>query len=201
MLVSETTTAIGQGQYPDRPIKIIVPFAAGGAVDTMARIVGEKLASTWNQPVVIENRAGASGSVGAEAVAKAEPDGYTLLISPPPPLAINQHLFANLRFDPAAFAPITVIAGAPNVLLVRPDLAVSSVPELIALAKSQPGKLTYGSAGRGSTPHLSAEMLKSLAGIEMAHVAYKSVPQAVNDVVGGSIDLTFGTLIDSLGLI
>ena len=192
---------MGQGQYPDRPIKIIVPFAAGGAVDTMARIVGDKLASAWNQPVVIENRAGASGSVGAEAVAKAEPDGYTLLISPPPPLAINQHLFANLRFDPAAFAPITVIAGAPNVLLVRPGLAAGSVPELIALAKSQPGKLTYGSAGRGSTPHLSAEMLKSLAGIEMAHVAYKSVPQAVNDVVGGSIDLTFGTLVDSLGLV
>jgi tripartite-type tricarboxylate transporter receptor subunit TctC len=120
---------------------------------------------------------------------------------PPPPLAINQHLFANLRFDPASFVPITVIAGAPNVLLVRPGLAARSLPELIALAKSQPGKLTYGSAGRGSTPHLSAEMLKSLAGIDMAHVAYKSVPQAVNDVVGGSIDLTFGTLIDSLALI
>ena len=134
-------------------------------------------------------------------MAKAEPDGYTLLISPPPPLAINQHLFASLRFDPPAFVPITVIAGAPNVLLVRPGLAAGNVAELITLAKSQPGKLTYGSAGKGSTPHLSAEMLKSLAGIDMAHVAYKSVPQAVNDVVGGSIDLTFGTLIDSLGLI
>ena len=122
LLLATSTSAMGQGQFPDRPIKIIVPFAAGGAVDTMARIVGDKLASAWNQPVVIENRAGASGSVGAEAVAKAEPDGYTLLISPPPPLAINQHLFANLRFDPAAFAPITIIAGAPNVLLVRPGL-------------------------------------------------------------------------------
>jgi len=201
LLLAAPTTAIGESQYPDRPIKIIVPFAAGGAVDTMARIVADKLTSEWKQPVVVENRAGASGNVGAEAVAKAEPDGYTLLISPPPPLAINQHLFANLRFDPTAFVPITVIAGAPNVLLARPGLAADSVPALIALGKSQPGKLTYGSAGRGSTPHLSAEMLKSLAGIDMAHVAYKSVPQAVNDVVSGSIDLTFGTLVDSLGLI
>jgi tripartite-type tricarboxylate transporter receptor subunit TctC len=201
LLLLPTTSAIGQGQYPDRSIRIIVPFAAGGAVDVMARIIGEKLASTWGQPVIVENRVGASGNVGAEVVARAEPDGYTLLISPPPPLAINQHLFSNLRFDPAAFVPITIIAGAPNVLLARPGLAASNVPELIALAKSQPGKLTYGSAGRGSTPHLSAEMLKSLGGIEMAHVTYKSVPQAINDVVGGSIDLTFGTLVDSIGLI
>jgi tripartite-type tricarboxylate transporter receptor subunit TctC len=201
LLLVAPTTAIGESQYPDRPLKIIVPFAAGGAVDTMARIVADKLTSEWKQPVVVDNRVGASGNVGAEAVARAEPDGYTLLISPPPPLAINQHLFANLRFDPAAFVPITVIAGAPNVLLARPGLAASSVTELITLAKSQPGKLNYGSAGRGSTPHLSVEMLKSLAGIDMAHVAYRSVPQAVNDVVSGSIDITFGTLVDSLGLI
>jgi tripartite-type tricarboxylate transporter receptor subunit TctC len=201
LLLAAPTTTIAESLYPDRPIKIIVPFAAGGAVDTMARIVADRLTSEWKQPVVVENRAGASGNVGAEAVAKAEPDGYTLLISPPPPLAINQHLFANLRFDPPAFLPITVIAGAPNVLLARPGLAASSVSELITHAKSQPGKLTYGSAGKGSTPHLSAEMLKSLAGIDMVHVAYKSVPQAVNDVVSGSIDVTFGTLLDSLGLI
>jgi tripartite-type tricarboxylate transporter receptor subunit TctC len=201
LLLAAPTSAIGERQYPDRSIKIIVPFAAGGAVDAMARIVADKLTSEWKQPVIVENRVGASGNVGAEAVAKSEPDGYTLLISPPPPLAINQHLFASLRFDPAAFAPITVIAGAPNVLLVRPSLAVGNVAEFIALAKSQPGKFTYGSAGRGSTPHLSAQMLKSLAGIEMAHVAYKSVPQAINDVVGGNIDITFGTLVDSLGLI
>jgi tripartite-type tricarboxylate transporter receptor subunit TctC len=201
LLLAAPTTVIGESQYPDRPIKIIVPFAAGGAVDAMARIVADRLTSEWKQPVVVDNRVGASGNVGAEAVARAEPDGYTLLISPPPPLAINQHLFANLRFDPAAFVPITVIAGAPNVLLARPGLAASSVTELITLAKSQPGKLNYGSAGRGSTPHLSVEMLKSHAGIDMAHVAYRSVPQAVNDVVSGSIDITFGTLVDSLGLI
>lgn len=201
LLAAHPHSAIGQDKYPERPIKIVVPFAAGGAVDTMARIVADKLTLEWKQPVVVENRAGASGNVGAEAVAKSEPDGYTLLISPPPPLAINQHLFANLRFDPAAFVPITVIAGAPNVLLARPGLEARSVSELIVLAKSQPGKLTYGSAGRGSTPHLSAEMLKSFAGVDMAHVAYKSVPQAVNDVVSGSIDITFGTLVDSLGLI
>jgi tripartite-type tricarboxylate transporter receptor subunit TctC len=201
LLLAAPAAVFAESQYPDRPIKIIVPFAAGGAVDTMARIVADKLTSEWKQPVIVENRVGASGNVGAEAVAKAEPDGYTLLISPPSPLAINQHLFTNLRFDPAAFVAITVIAGAPNVLLARADLPVSSVSELITLAKSQPGKFTYGSAGRGSTPHLSVEMLKSLAGIEMAHVAYKSVPQAVNDVVGGNIDITFGTLVDSLGLV
>jgi len=112
----------------------------------------------------VQNRSGATGNTGAEAVAKAEPDGYTLLVAPPPPLAVNQHLFNKLRFDPAAFVPITVIATAPNVLVARPGLPAGSVPELIALAKSQPGKLTYGSTGRGSTMHLSAEMLKCCGG-------------------------------------
>jgi tripartite-type tricarboxylate transporter receptor subunit TctC len=167
----------------------------------MARIIAEKLTSTWNQPFIVENRVGASGNIGAEAVARAEPDGHTLLITPPGPLAINQYLFANLRFDPATFVPITIIARAPNILVARPGLAATNLSELIALAKSQPGKLIYGSPGKGSTPHLSAEMLKSLAGIEMTHAPYKSVPEAVRDVVAGNIDLTFGTLVDSLALI
>jgi tripartite-type tricarboxylate transporter receptor subunit TctC len=199
-LASIPAAGFAQASYPDRPIRIIVPFAAGGAVDVMARIFAEKLSDSWKQPVIVENRVGASGNIGAEVVARAEPDGYTLLISPPGPIAINQHLFANLRFDPAAFVPITIIAGAPNILVARPGL-VASVPELIALARSQPGKLTYGSPGKGSTPHLSAEMLRSLAGLEMAHVPYKSVPDALKDVVSGHIDLSFGTLIDSLALI
>lgn len=189
-----------QVQYPDRPVRIIVPFAPGGAVDVMARILAEKLTHTWNQPVIVENRAGASGNIGAEAAARAEPDGHTLFVTPPGPIAINQHLFTNLRFDPTAFVPITIIAGAPNILVVRPGLA-ASVPELIALARSKPGKLSYGSPGVGSTPHLSAEMLKSLAGIDMEHVPYRSVPDAIKDVVAGNTDLTFGTLVDSLSLI
>ena len=199
-LASIQGAAFAQVSYPDRPIKIIVPFAAGGAVDVMARIIAEKLSDSWKQPVIVENRVGASGNIGAESVARAEPDGYTLLVSPPGPIAINQHLFANLRFDPAAFVPITIIAGAPNILVARPGL-VASVPELIALARSQPGKLTYGSPGKGSTPHLSAEMLRSLAGLELAHVPYKSVPEAMRDVVSGQIDLTFGTQVDALSLI
>lgn len=199
-LAGTTAGVFAQTSYPDRPIRIIVPFTAGGAVDTMARIVAEKLADVWTQTVIVENRVGASGNIGAEAVARAEPDGYTLLIAPPGPIAINQHLFAGLRFDPAAFVPVTIIAGAPNVLVTRPGLAVN-LSELIALAKSQPGKLTYGSPGKGSTPHLSAELLKSLAGIEMTHVPYKSVPETIKDVVSGQIDLTFGTQVDALALI
>ena len=201
LLLAAPTTAIGQDQYPDRLIKIIVPFPAGSTPDTLARIVADKLQSKWSKPVIVENRPGATGNIGAEAVAKAEPDGYTLLVAPPPPLAVNQHLFDNLRFDPAAFVPITVIAAAPNVLVARPGLAVGSVQELIALAKSQPGKLTYGSTGRGSTMHLSAEMLKSLAGIDMVHVAYKSLPQYLNDMLGGSIDLAFANLIEAFPLV
>jgi tripartite-type tricarboxylate transporter receptor subunit TctC len=166
----------------------------------MARIIAEKLTEAWKQPVIVENRTGASGNIGAEAVARAEPDGYTLLVSPPGPIAINQHLFANLRFDPTAFVPVTVIAGAPNVLVARSGL-IKSLPELIALARAQPHKLTYGSPGKGSTPHLSAEMLKALAGIELAHVPYKSVPEALRDVVSGQIDVTFGTQVDALPLI
>ena len=192
--------AFAQTSYPDRPIRIIVPFAAGGAVDVMARIVAEKLSEAWKQPVIVDNRAGASGNVGAEAVARAEPDGYTLLIAPPGPIAINQHLFAGLRFDPATFVPVTIIAGGPNILVTRPGLA-ANVAELIALAKAQPGKLTYGSPGKGSTPHLSAELLKSLSGIEMTHVPYKSVPEAMRDVVSGQVDLTFGTQVDAFALI
>jgi len=199
-LASTPVGAFAQTSYPERPIRIIVPFAAGGAVDIIARVVADKLTEAWKQPVIVDNRAGASGNIGAEAVARAEPDGYTLLISPPGPIAINQHLFSGLRFDPAAFVPVTIIAGAPNILVTRPGLA-ANLPELIALARSQPGKLTYGSPGKGSTPHLSAELLKSLSGIEMTHVPYKSVPDAMRDVMSGQVELTFGTQVDALALI
>lgn len=201
LLLAAPTTAIAQDRYPDRPIKIVVPFPAGGAADTLARIVADRLASKWSKPVLVENRPGGSGNVGAETVAKAEPDGHTLLATPPPPLTANQYLFANLRFDPEALVPITVIAAVPNVLVARPGLTASSVPELIRIAKSEPGKLTYGSTGIGGTPHLSAEMLKSAAGIDILHVPYKNPPQILNDMLGGNVDLTFANLIDALPLI
>src|SRR5262245_34361948 len=179
LIVSSIGALAQELQYPDRPIKIIVPFTAGGAADSLARIVGDKLQAKWNKPVVVENRPGATANLGAEAVAKPEPDGYTLLVAPSHPFAINQHLFANLRFDPAALVPVSVIVATPNVLVARTGLPANSVQELIALAKSQPGKLTYGSAGKGSTFHLSAEMLKSLAGIDILHVPYKALGSLV----------------------
>lgn len=201
LLLAAPATAIGQDQYPDRLIKIIVPFPAGAGPDTFARIIADKLQSKWSKPVVVENRPGATGNIGAEAVAKAEPDGYTLLVAPPAPFVVNPHLFDNLRFDPAALVPITVIATAPNVLVARPSLGVGSLQELVALAKSQPGKLAYASTGKGSTMHLAAEMLKSLAGIDVVHVPYKSPPQYLHDMLGGSIDLAFVNLIFALPLV
>lgn len=200
LVLTTPATATGLDQYPERLIKIVVPVPAGTVPDTFGRIVADKLQSKWGKPVIVENRPGAALNIGTEAVAKAEPDGYTLLVAPTGPLVINQHLY-NLRFDPMALVPITVIAAAPNVLVVRPGLGVGSVPELIALAKSQPGKLTYASTGRGTTMHLTAEMLKSHAGFEIAHVAYKGIPQYLNDMLGGNIDLAFANLIDVFPLL
>ena len=193
LLLAGPTAAIGQDQYPDRLIKIIVPDTAGAPHDTLARIVADKLQSKWGKPVIVENRSGAATNIGAEAVAKAEPDGYTLIVAPPVTFSVSQHLFSNLRHDPAAFVPITVIATTPNVLVVRPGLPASSVQELIALAKSQPGKLTYASPGRGSLLHLAMEMLKAHAGIDMVHVPYRG-GGFLNDMLGGRIDLAFATL-------
>jgi tripartite-type tricarboxylate transporter receptor subunit TctC len=190
LLLAGPSAAIGQDQYPDRLIKIIVPDIAS-TTDTLARIVADKLQSKWGKPVIVENRPGASTNIGAEAVAKAEPEANARYS--PVTFSVSQHLFSNLRHDPAAFVPITVIATTPNVLVVRPGLPASSVQELIALAKSQPGKLTFGSPGRGTLLHLAAEMLKAHAGIDMVHVPYKG-SGFLNDMLGGRIDLAFATL-------
>jgi tripartite-type tricarboxylate transporter receptor subunit TctC len=190
-------TAAAQ-EFPTRAIKIIVPFPPGATVDTVPRIVGEKLSQKWGQPVVIENRAGAAGNIGAEAVAKAEPDGYTLLSSPPPPLAINQALYPKLGFDPTAFVPVTVLAEVANVLVVKKGLA-PDLKTLIANAKKNPGKLTYASAGNGSTPHLTMEWLKGLAGgIEIVHVPYRGSAPALTDLLGGQVDMMFDNLGNTL---
>jgi tripartite-type tricarboxylate transporter receptor subunit TctC len=186
--------ALAQTEYPTRAIKIIVPFPPGATVDTLPRIVGEKLSAKWSQPVVIENRTGAAGNIGADAVAKADPDGYTLLSSPPPPLAINQALYPRLSFDPAAFVPVTILAEVANVLVVRKDL-VPSLKALIENAKAHPGKLTYGSAGNGSTPHLTMEWLKLLAGgMNIVHVPYRGSAPALTDLLGGQVDMMFDNL-------
>jgi len=187
--------------YPQRAVKIIVPYPAGGSADALPRIVGDWLSRKWGQPVVIENRAGAGGNVGAEVVASAAPDGYTLLGTAPAPLAINQNLYPRLAFDPAAFVPITVMARIPNALLVSRKNAATSVAELIAYARANPGKLTYGSQGIGTTSHLTTELFKSTAGIEAVHVPYRGSMPALNGLLAGDVDFSFDNLGSAHGLI
>lgn len=180
--------------YPTRPIKIIVPYAPGGGVDRLARVVSETLREKWGQPVIVENRAGANGNVGAEHVEKAGPDGYTLLYAPPGPLVINKLLYPKLSYDPDTFVPVSVIAMSPNVLTVHPRLNVDSVQQLIVFAKAQPDRLSYASPGSGGTPHLSAELFKMMAGVKIVHVPYKGTGPLLTDLLGGHVDLTFSEL-------
>ena len=196
-LVFTPLPAAAQDSYPSRPVRIVVPFPPGGAADSLTRIVAEKVAARLGQPFIIENKAGASGNIGAELVASARPDGYTLMSSPPPPLVVNQSLFPQLAFDPARFVPVTVIARAPNVLVTHPRLRASSTGELIAQAKANPGVLNYASTGSGGTPHLTAEWFKSLAGVQLTHIPYKGA-QAYPALLAGEVDLMFMTLGDAL---
>jgi tripartite-type tricarboxylate transporter receptor subunit TctC len=182
-------------EYPARPIRIIVPFPAGGTADVMPRIFADKLSQKWGQPITVENRAGASGNIGAEAAYRAEPDGYTLLSAPPPPLVINQSLYPKLAFDPTQFAPISIMGAVPNVALINPRVPASTLPELIAYAKANPGKLNYASQGSGSTSHLTAELFKSLAGgLNIQHVPYKGTAPALTDLLGGQVEIMFDNL-------
>jgi tripartite-type tricarboxylate transporter receptor subunit TctC len=187
--------------YPQRAVKINVPYPAGGSADVLPRILGDWLSRKWGQPVVIENRAGAGGNVGAEAVAQAPPDGYTLLATPPAPLAINQNLYPRLPFDPAAFVPVSILARMPNALLVNPKVAATTVAELIAYARAHPGKPTYASQGNGTTSHLTAELFKLEAGIDLVHVPYRGSAPALNGLVAGDVDLMFDNVGVSLGLV
>jgi tripartite-type tricarboxylate transporter receptor subunit TctC len=187
--------------YPQHAVKIIVPYPAGGSADLLPRVVGDWLSRKWGQPVVIENRSGAGGNVGAEVVALAAPDGYTLLGTAPAPLAINQNLYPRLAFDPTAFVPITVVARIANALLVSRKITATSVAELIAYARANPGKLTYGSQGVGTTSHLTAELFKSTAGIDMVHVPYRGSMPALNGLIAGDVDLAFDNLGISRGLV
>ena len=183
--------------WPAKPVRIIVPFPAGGSADLMPRILGEKLSEKWGQPVVVENRAGAAGNIGAEYVYRAEPDGYMLLSSSPPPLAINRLLYPKLGFDSTQFVPMSVMAAIPNVLLVHPRVPANSVEELIAYAKANPGKLNYASQGNGTTSHLTAELFKQRAGgLQIAHIPYKGTAPALTDLLGGQVDM----MCDNLGV-
>jgi tripartite-type tricarboxylate transporter receptor subunit TctC len=181
--------------FPERPIHIVVPFPAGGSNDVVARFLGQKLSEICGQSVIVDNRAGAGGNVGAEFVARAAPDGYTLLLTAPPPLAVNQSLYPHLAFDPAAdFAPIALVASVQIVLTVNPQVKAKSVAELIALAKAAPGTMNFGSSGYGSTNHLAGELFKSLAGINIVHVPYRGAAPAMNDLIGGQISILFDNM-------
>jgi tripartite-type tricarboxylate transporter receptor subunit TctC len=193
-LLATTAPAFAQGAYPNKQVRIVVPFPAGGSADLLCRIVGEKLSAAWGQPVIVDNRAGAGGNVGAEIAYRADPDGYTVLCSPPGPLSINHNLYKTLPYDWTKFMPIAVLAVVPNVIAARIDLPADSARELIAYAKTNPGKVTYASQGNGSTSHLSAQMLATMAGIEMIHVPYKGEGPALIDLTAGRVDIFIGNL-------
>ena len=184
--------ASAQTDYPDRPITIVVPFTAGGATDLLARMAAERLRSGLGATVIVENKPGAASTVGAAHVAKAPPDGYTLLMATSTTLAISKALYKKLPYDPVTdFTPITLVAAVPFSLVVTPSLPVNSLKEFIAYAKSKPGELSYGSSGNGSPHHLAAEMLKTAAGLDIRHVAYRGSVPAMQDVIGGHIPFMF----------
>jgi len=188
-------------EYPTRPITLVVPYAAGGGNDVIARIVAEKMATSLGQSIVIENRGGAGGTIATRQVARAEPDGYTILIATSS-LAINPSLYPNVGYDPRKdFAGVGLIASSGNILLVHPSVAARSVGELIALARQQPGKLTFGSTGTGSSVHLAAELFAGMAGIKISHIPYKGSAPALNDLVGGHVSMIFSTAASAAGLV
>jgi len=177
--------------FPSRLVHLVVPQAAGGGTDTFARALGQKLSERWGQPVVIENRAGAAGNIGAEYVSNAAPDGYTLLATSPAPLVANAALYKKLRFDPEALAPVAIMSSSPNVLVVSPEAPVKSAQELIAYAKANPGKLRYGSQGNGTTSHLTTELFQRTTQTQLLHVPYRGTAQALNDLIASHVDMMF----------
>jgi tripartite-type tricarboxylate transporter receptor subunit TctC len=189
-----------QESYPSRTVKIVVPAVAGSTTDTLARIVADQLSQKWGKPAIVENIPGGAMNIGALSVARATPDGYTLLIAPPSPLSFNHLLYRDPGYEPAKFVPITMLAKIPNVLVVRNELAATTLQELIDYGRANPGKLSYASQGVGSTAHLSAAQLEVRAGIKMVHVPYRGAQPALTDVVAGHVDMFFDTLATSVPL-
>ena len=186
-------------QYPAKPIRFIAPFPPGGSSDVLCRILGQKLSELTGQPVVVENRAGASGNIGHEFAAKQPADGYTLVLSNNSALAINPHLFKRMGFDPQSdFAPVTMVASAGQVLVVHPSVPAHSVMELIALARAKPGQLHFGSGGKGIPSHIAGETFKVAAGVDIVHVPYKGTVQAVGDLVSGQVQLVFSDMVPAV---
>ena len=185
--------------YPAKPVRVIVGFSPGGSTDVTARIVAQKLTDGWRQQVIVENRAGAGGNIGAEAVAKAPPDGYTLLLATTGVMAINHRLYRSLPYDAVRdFAPVTQIGSLPLILIVHPSLPVRSVKDLIALAKAKPGQLSYASSGVGGATHMTAEIFRMMAGVDIVHIPYKGSGQAMVDLIGGQVPMAFDQITSSL---
>lgn len=188
--------------YPDHTVKIVVPFPAGGTADAVPRIIGDWLSRKWGQTVVIENRSGAAGNIGAELVYRSAPDGYTLLSAPPPPLVINQNLYPKLAFDPTKFEPIIVMAQVPNALLVNPNnIKASSLVELIDDLRKNPGKVTSATQGNGTTSHLTSELFQLMAKVKLRNVPYRGSAPALQGLLAGDVDLMFDNLGVSLPLV
>jgi tripartite-type tricarboxylate transporter receptor subunit TctC len=191
-----TLAALANAQsWPSKPIKWLVPFAPGGTTDILARVVGEKLTITLGQPVIVENKPGAGGGLGAEFTAKAAPDGYTIMGGTISTHAINASLYNKLPYDPIKdFVAITLIARVPNMLVINPSVSAGSVTELIVLLKANPGKYSFASSGNGTSQHLSGELFKTMAGVDMQHIPYKGSPPALQDVMGGQVTMTFDNI-------
>ena len=198
-LVALLAAAPGGAQqtFPTRTVKLVVPAVGGSTTDTLARVVADQLSGMWGKPVIVENIGGGM-VLGAAQVFRAAPDGYTMMVSPPGQVTFNQLLYRDFPYDPARFVAVALLARVPNALVVRRDLPAADVTELVAYAKANPGKLTYGSQGVGSTAHLSAALLEMLAGIKMVHVPYRGALPALNDVIAGHIDMFFDTLATSV---
>jgi tripartite-type tricarboxylate transporter receptor subunit TctC len=201
LLLALNAGSVRAGDYPDHAVKIVVPFAAGGTADAVPRLVGDWLSRKWGQPVIIENRTGAGGNIGAEFVYRADPDGYTLLSSPPPPLVINQNLYPQLGFDPAKFEPVIVMAHVPNALTVNPrTVPASTVSELIEYLRKNPEKLAAGTQGNGTTSHLTAELFQVMAKVKLRFIPYRGSAPALQGLLAGDVDLMFDNLGSSLPL-
>ena len=202
VLALSAGTASAETNYPDRAVKIEVGYAAGGPLDVVARLIGDKLAQIWGKTVVVENVSGASGNIAADRVAKAVPDGYTLLLASNVNIAVNPKLYKNMPFDPVKdLMPITQVAYSPNILVVPNDLPVKSVQELVTYAKANPGKVSFASAGVGTTQHLAGELFKTIAKVDIQHVPYRGATPAITDLLGGRVSMFFGPPSSLLGLV
>ena len=201
-MAATSAAAIAQAAYPNKPVRIIVPYPAGGTTDIIARIAANQLTERLKQSFIVENKAGASGAIGSQAVAQAAPDGYTLVMATASSHGINSALQKSLPYDAVKdFAPITVVANTPNIIVANPSVPVKSLQELIALAKAQPGKINFGSTSAGGSPHMSAELLKMMAGIDMTHVPYKGAAPMLTDLIGGQVQIGFDNLPSTIGFV